>query len=94
VLYIVSRFSPFEWRLVNTLGKLKNQNHFKLIFSNDYILGDKHDQINNRSNQSNSAKTSVNEFSIFNSFWFALGAFMQQGCDLSPRSLSGILTIK
>lgn len=31
----------------------------------------------------------VNEFSIFNSFWFALGAFMQQGCDISPRSVSG-----
>lgn len=32
---------------------------------------------------------SVNEFSILNSFWFALAAFMQQGCDLSPRSVSG-----
>lgn len=31
----------------------------------------------------------VNEFSILNSFWFALGAFMQQGCDISPRSVSG-----
>lgn len=31
----------------------------------------------------------VNEFSISNSFWFTLGAFMQQGCDLSPRSVSG-----
>lgn len=32
---------------------------------------------------------SVNEFSIMNSLWFALGAFMQQGCDISPRSISG-----
>lgn len=31
----------------------------------------------------------MNEFSILNSFWFALGAFMQQGCDISPRSISG-----
>nr|prf Glu receptor 1 [Mus musculus] len=30
-----------------------------------------------------------NEFGIFNSLWFSLGAFMQQGCDISPRSLSG-----
>lgn len=35
------------------------------------------------------AQTAVNEFSISNSFWFTLGAFMQQGCDLSPRSISG-----
>uniref|UniRef100_A0A6Q2X4X0 Glutamate receptor n=1 Tax=Esox lucius TaxID=8010 RepID=A0A6Q2X4X0_ESOLU len=31
----------------------------------------------------------ANEFGIFNSLWFSLGAFMQQGCDISPRSLSG-----
>lgn len=31
----------------------------------------------------------VNEFSISNSFWFALGAFMQQGNNISPRSISG-----
>uniref|UniRef100_A0A3Q2ZCQ4 Glutamate receptor n=1 Tax=Hippocampus comes TaxID=109280 RepID=A0A3Q2ZCQ4_HIPCM len=29
------------------------------------------------------------DFGIFNSLWFSLGAFMQQGCDISPRSLSG-----
>lgn len=33
--------------------------------------------------------TTVNEFSVMNSLWFALGAFMQQGCDISPRSISG-----
>ncbi|XP_041449331.1 glutamate receptor 1 [Drosophila obscura] len=33
--------------------------------------------------------SAVNEFSIWNSFWFSLAAFMQQGCDLSPRSVSG-----
>jgi len=26
-----------------------------------------------------------NDFTLFNSLWFALGAFMQQGCDISPR---------
>ncbi|PVD34155.1 hypothetical protein C0Q70_05418 [Pomacea canaliculata] len=31
----------------------------------------------------------TNDFSISNSLWFSLGAFMQQGCDISPRSLSG-----
>ena len=27
----------------------------------------------------------TNDFSISNSLWFSLGAFMQQGCDISPR---------
>ncbi|KAL8574342.1 hypothetical protein ACOMHN_059138 [Nucella lapillus] len=31
----------------------------------------------------------TNDFSISNSLWFSLGAFMQQGCDISPRSMSG-----
>lgn len=31
---------------------------------------------------------STNEFGIFNSLWFSLGAFMRQGCDISPRSVS------
>ena len=26
------------------------------------------------------------DFTLRNSLWFALGAFMQQGCDISPRS--------
>uniref|UniRef100_A0A8C4NCY2 Uncharacterized protein n=1 Tax=Eptatretus burgeri TaxID=7764 RepID=A0A8C4NCY2_EPTBU len=33
--------------------------------------------------------STANEFGIFNSLWFSLGAFMRQGCDISPRSLSG-----
>uniref|UniRef100_A0A8D0CFF7 Glutamate receptor n=1 Tax=Scleropages formosus TaxID=113540 RepID=A0A8D0CFF7_SCLFO len=52
VLFLVSRFSPYECP-----------------------------QSPNRESQS--------QFGIFNSLWFSLGAFMQQGCDISPRSLSG-----
>jgi len=29
-----------------------------------------------------------NQFSIVNSFWFTIGAFMQQGSDVAPISLS------
>ncbi|XP_020728516.2 glutamate receptor 1 isoform X3 [Odocoileus virginianus] len=60
VLFLVSRFSPYEWH------------------SEEFEEG--RDQT--PSDQSN-------EFGIFNSLWFSLGAFMQQGCDISPRSLSG-----
>nr|BAI44620.1 AMPA-selective glutamate receptor 1 flop type [Mus musculus] len=60
VLFLVSRFSPYEWH------------------SEEFEEG--RDQTT--SDQSN-------EFGIFNSLWFSLGAFMQQGYDISPRSLSG-----
>lgn len=37
----------------------------------------------------NLVSTHVNDFSFYNAFWFSLCAIMQQGCDISPRSLSG-----
>ena len=52
VLFLVSRFSPFEWQF-------EDSTHGPSI---------------------------ANNFTIFNSLWFAMGAFMQQGCDIEPRS--------
>ncbi|XP_049631998.1 glutamate receptor 1 isoform X1 [Suncus etruscus] len=60
VLFLVSRFSPYEWH------------NEELEEGREQAAGDQ-----------------SNEFGIFNSLWFSLGAFMQQGCDISPRSLSG-----
>ncbi|KAK8780784.1 hypothetical protein V5799_017872 [Amblyomma americanum] len=55
VLFLVSRFSPREWRYEET------------------FVG----------------PSVSNDFSLYNSLWFSLGAFMQQGCDICPRSVSG-----
>ncbi|XP_034961608.1 glutamate receptor 1 isoform X2 [Zootoca vivipara] len=60
VLFLVSRFSPYEWH-------------------NEEV----------EEGRDQPANDQTNEFGIFNSLWFSLGAFMQQGCDISPRSLSG-----
>ncbi|XP_040201047.1 glutamate receptor 1 isoform X2 [Rana temporaria] len=60
VLFLVSRFSPYEWH------------------NEEYEEG-----------REPPSTDHSNEFGIFNSLWFSLGAFMQQGCDISPRSLSG-----
>uniref|UniRef100_A0A452VHV6 Glutamate receptor n=1 Tax=Ursus maritimus TaxID=29073 RepID=A0A452VHV6_URSMA len=62
VLFLVSRFSPYEWHLEDS---------------------------NEEPRDPQSPPDPPNEFGIFNSLWFSLGAFMQQGCDISPRSLSG-----
>ena len=53
VLFLVSRFSPFEWHIED---------------SSDGVAV-------------------ANNFTIFNSLWFSLGAFMQQGVDIEPRSI-------
>ncbi|ESN96174.1 hypothetical protein HELRODRAFT_67729, partial [Helobdella robusta] len=45
---------------------------------------------NNNTNYDNSKDIGyTNDFTILNSLWFSLAAFMRQGCDISPRSLSG-----
>ncbi|XP_037300036.1 glutamate receptor 1 [Manduca sexta] len=66
VLFLVSRFSPHEWRSISI-----SDTHLDhpVSSTNEIILH--------------------NEFSIWNSFWFSLGSFMQQGSDVVPRSLSG-----
>ena len=51
VLFVVSRFSPYEWQIEDSVN----------------------------------GPTFTNDFTMLNSLWFALGAIMQQGCDISPR---------
>lgn len=60
VLFLVSRFSPYEWNL-------EEQDETK---------------------DPQTPPDPPNDFGIFNSLWFSLGAFMQQGCDISPRWVS------
>uniref|UniRef100_A0A667ZL95 Glutamate receptor n=1 Tax=Myripristis murdjan TaxID=586833 RepID=A0A667ZL95_9TELE len=75
VLFLVSRFSPYEWQ-----GDDSDDEDEQPL-----------NVMNPNQNQQKEKETPehTNEFGIFNSLWFSLGAFMQQGCDISPRSLSG-----
>ena len=60
VLFLVSRFSPYEWQIEDSVN----------------------------------GPTFTNDFTILNSLWFSLGAFMQQGCDISPRLVSHTCDVK
>jgi uncharacterized membrane protein YjgN (DUF898 family) len=51
ILFLVSRFSPYEWNLEYALGEQRLHN----------------------------------DFTIFNTLWFCLAAFMQQGIDIAPK---------
>ncbi|XP_026879870.2 glutamate receptor 1a isoform X1 [Electrophorus electricus] len=77
VLFLVSRFSPYEWH-----GD-----------DDDEGVETGSSQLTpaapGQPGQAQQSQEQTNEFGIFNSLWFSLGAFMQQGCDISPRSLSG-----
>ncbi|XP_033948505.1 glutamate receptor 1a isoform X3 [Pseudochaenichthys georgianus] len=84
VLFLVSRFSPYEWHAEDYEEGAEPQSPTQAS-ANGVQQGQAPPQQNN--NQQSLEQT--NEFGIFNSLWFSLGAFMQQGCDISPRSLSG-----
>lgn len=51
ILFLVSRFSPYEWNLEYVMGEQKLRN----------------------------------DFTIFNTLWFCLAAFMQQGVEIAPK---------
>uniref|UniRef100_A0A672FDS5 Glutamate receptor, ionotropic, AMPA 1b n=1 Tax=Salarias fasciatus TaxID=181472 RepID=A0A672FDS5_SALFA len=76
VLFLVSRFSPYEWK-----GEESDDEEETVPSSNSRRAPS---QVQQKENPEH-----TNDFGIFNSLWFSLGAFMQQGCDISPRSLSG-----
>ncbi|XP_077360870.1 glutamate receptor 1-like [Festucalex cinctus] len=90
VLFLVSRFSPYEWKKNEeeeedeeeappTSSKHAAGRQLPALLHNQQPPKDKDKE----------SPEHTNDFGIFNSLWFSLGAFMQQGCDISPRSLSG-----
>ncbi|XP_029924665.1 glutamate receptor 1-like isoform X1 [Myripristis murdjan] len=92
VLFLVSRFSPYEWQ-----GDDSDDEDEQAPPSSSSCRAPPTSSSepgfsqNPNQNQQKEKETPehTNEFGIFNSLWFSLGAFMQQGCDISPRSLSG-----
>ncbi|KAJ3588047.1 hypothetical protein NHX12_011641, partial [Muraenolepis orangiensis] len=82
VLFLVSRFSPYEWHAEDYEEGGEPQSPTQASASNG-------GQTAGPQNPAQQNPEQNNEFGIFNSLWFSLGAFMQQGCDISPRSLSG-----
>ncbi|XP_071267691.1 glutamate receptor 1-like isoform X3 [Salvelinus alpinus] len=86
VLFLVSRFSPYEWHAEDYEEEAEPQTPTQPTGPG---AGLQSGQSPGQPGQNQQNQEQTNEFGIFNSLWFSLGAFMQQGCDISPRSLSG-----
>ncbi|XP_062131998.1 glutamate receptor 1 [Drosophila sulfurigaster albostrigata] len=85
VLYFVTRFPPHEWRIVRRStndGAAATQQPPGIIGGTE-----PHQEAN--AQQLQQQNVPVNDFSLLNSFWYSLAAFMQQGCDLTPPSIAG-----
>lgn len=72
VLFVVSRFGGAEWKIEDS--------HVAFTPIAETLNADVDPQ-----SSENSSQMLTNHFSVKNSLWFALGAFMQQGSDISPR---------
>ncbi|KAG5331039.1 GRIK1 protein, partial [Acromyrmex charruanus] len=75
-IWIVARFSPFEWVEPSPCPSCK----CPLQGSHVSALDPDSDDI--------PLLRTVNEFSLANSFWFTVGTLMQQGSDLNPKATS------
>lgn len=98
-MWIVARFSPFEWNLVKpnhpndndfcNVTHIKNnenlkENHFNFT---DYA-GDADDDDSDGFYNIDLETELIcieNDFTLRNSFWFTIGSLLQQGSDLSPK---------
>ncbi|XP_026037041.1 glutamate receptor 1-like isoform X2 [Astatotilapia calliptera] len=96
VLFLVSRFSPYEWNGEEsddedeTAPSSSRRAQASSSAEHTHSPGFSQAQGQNQNQQKEKETPEyTNDFGIFNSLWFSLGAFMQQGCDISPRSLSG-----
>lgn len=84
VLFLVSRFSPYEWHADDEEDGMEQENQNQPPSPESNQSPNQHGQ-NQREEKPEKQPEHTNEFGIFNSLWFSLGAFMQQGCDISPR---------
>ena len=78
------RFSPYEWQIEESMSGTTVM-LFKGPHRHIYALARRL----KKSSYLCLGKQVSNHFSVINSLWFALGAFMQQGIDITPRSISG-----
>uniref|UniRef100_A0A3P9AH70 Glutamate receptor, ionotropic, AMPA 1a n=1 Tax=Esox lucius TaxID=8010 RepID=A0A3P9AH70_ESOLU len=90
VLFLVSRFSPYEWQGDDSdADEGRDQHQRQQQHGQPSSSSPRREPGQSQNQGQGQSEGHANEFGIFNSLWFSLGAFMQQGCDISPRSLSG-----
>jgi hypothetical protein len=96
VLFLVSRFSPYEWQGDDSDGEEGQEQQQRKQHNQPSSSSPRREPGQSQSQQGQNQgqgqgpgqgqnEGHTNEFGIFNSLWFSLGAFMQQGCDISPR---------
>lgn len=95
-IWVVARFSPYEWCYPAPCGHdhhdLEDYDHshghvhtHDLVYNHVHTHDHDHDDDDPYSPHIASLLVVENDFTLANSFWFAIGTLMQQGSDLNPK---------
>ncbi|XP_047025046.1 glutamate receptor ionotropic, kainate 2 isoform X2 [Helicoverpa zea] len=100
LLFILARFTPYEWHQTHTPDGEKMENIFSLANCLWFAIGSLMQQScdflpkfspyewDSPRNCLDEPPVLENQFTLLNSLWFTIGSLMQQGSDIAPKAVS------
>ncbi|CAG4929976.1 unnamed protein product [Colias eurytheme] len=100
LLFILARFTPYEWHQSRTADGEKMENIFSLANCLWFAIGSLMQQScdflpkfspyewDSPRNCVDEPPVLENQFTLLNSLWFTIGSLMQQGSDIAPKAVS------
>ncbi|CAH0683129.1 unnamed protein product [Spodoptera exigua] len=100
LLFILARFTPYEWHPTHTPDGEKMENIFSLANCLWFAIGSLMQQScdflpkfspyewDSPRNCLDEPPVLENQFTLLNSLWFTIGSLMQQGSDIAPKAVS------
>ncbi|VVD06063.1 unnamed protein product [Leptidea sinapis] len=99
LLFILARFTPYEWHETRTTEGEKMENIFSLANCLWFAIGSLMQQScdflpkfspyewDSPRNCIDEPPVLENQFTLLNSLWFTIGSLMQQGSDIAPKAI-------
>ncbi|XP_063363016.1 glutamate receptor ionotropic, kainate 2 isoform X1 [Cydia amplana] len=100
LLFILARFTPYEWHQTRSPDGEKMENIFSLANCLWFAIGSLMQQScdflpkfspyewDSPRNCLDEPQVLENQFTLLNSLWFTIGSLMQQGSDIAPKAVS------
>ncbi|KOB77595.1 Ionotropic glutamate receptor, partial [Operophtera brumata] len=100
LLFILARFTPYEWHPTHSPDGEKMENMFSLANCLWFAIGSLMQQScdflpkfspyewDSPRNCIDEPPVLENQFTLLNSLWFTIGSLMQQGSDIAPKAVS------
>lgn len=87
MMYILAKFSPYEWSVFYCLKSFfRFDDNQRLEYDHNLIQEEIKSIPSFKMLKSLATNKTKNQFNLLNSAWFAIGSLMQQGSDVIPRA--------